>query len=209
VKDHGRIGENNLFFGPYLGLEPGDYTIRINGNLEGRLRLRLTQKFASECLLETIVKSFEDPIRLRLTGPAEKFEIIGDRVDDTGSMTLRAIEIVRETAEQTEEVGEVEKILQSPSHEPKFLREPVLAAEDRPAKRGGGFIWDSMGRALSLPLTMPAAELIVRDAFGTGSSSRARGIQLSTPRGAERLTQVEVHEGSSPRTSAGRGRQDV
>ena len=174
LKDHGRVGENNLFFGPYLGLEPGDYTIRINGDLDGRLRLRLTQKFASECILETIVTSFEDPIRLKLTSPVEKFEIIGDRVGDTRSMTLRAIEIVRETAEQIEEVAEVEQILQPPSREPDRLREPVQAAEDRPAKRGGGFIWDSKGRALSLPLTMPAAELIVRDAFGAGSANSLR-----------------------------------
>ena len=50
------------------------------------------------------MKSFEDPIRLKLTSPAEKFEIIGVRIGDTLSMTLRAIEIVRETAEQVEEL---------------------------------------------------------------------------------------------------------
>ena len=173
VKDHGRIEENNLFFGPYLGLEPGDYTLWINGILDGRLRLRLTQKFASECLLETLVKSFEDPIRLKLTGRAEKFEIIGDRIDDTRSMTLRTIKLVRETAEQIGEVGEVEQVLESPLHEPNSLLEPALP-EVRLAKRGGDFIWDSKGRALSLPLTMPAAELLVRDAFGAGSANSLR-----------------------------------
>ena len=95
IQDHGQVGENTLFFGPYLSLPPGEYTIRMNGDVEGRVRLRLTRSFASECLLETTVESFKGPIRLRLTNPAEKFEIIGDRVDDTRSMTLRAIEIVR------------------------------------------------------------------------------------------------------------------
>ncbi len=174
MEDHGQVVENNLFFGPYLGLEPGDYTIRIIGDLDGRLRLRLTQKFASECLLETIVKGFEDPIRLKLTSPAEKFEIIGDRVGDTRSMTLRAIEIVRERSEQAEEVEEVEQMLQSPSPEPDRLGEPVPTAEDRPPKRGGGFIWDDEGRELPLPLTVPAAELLVRDAFGAGSANSLR-----------------------------------
>ena len=53
------------------------------------------------------------------------------------------------------------------------MQEPGLA-EDRPAKRGDDFIWDSKGRALSLPLTMPAAELLVRDAFGAGSANSLR-----------------------------------
>ena len=102
LKDHGRVGERNLFFGPYFRLEPGDYTIRIDGDLQGRLQLRVTRKFASETLLDTIVKSFADPIRLTLTSPAEKVEVIGDRLTDTRSMTLRAIEILRKTAPKEE-----------------------------------------------------------------------------------------------------------
>ena len=62
----------------------------------------MTRKFASETLLDTIVKSFADPIRLTLTSPAEKVEVIGDRLTDTRSMTLRAIEILRKTASKEE-----------------------------------------------------------------------------------------------------------
>jgi glycosyltransferase involved in cell wall biosynthesis len=100
VKDHGRVAEDTLFFGPYFSLEPGDYTIRIDGELQGRLRLRLTQKFASETLVDMVVSSFKETIRLKLTSPAEKFEIVGDRLGDTQSVTLRAVEIAREPASQ-------------------------------------------------------------------------------------------------------------
>ena len=204
IGDHGRVEEYTLFFGPYLSLEPGDYTIRIDGDLDGRLCVRLTQKFASERLLETIVKSFEEPIRLKLTSPAEKFEIMGLRIGDTLSMTLRAIEIVREPAERVEELVEavnveefgaadavsavqevpavqripavrkVEQGLRPPSQEAAVSPEPVSGAEDRTANRGGCFIWDTTGRALSLPLTIPATELIVRNAFGVGSGNSLR-----------------------------------
>ena len=182
ILDHGRVEEYTLFFGPYLSLEPGDYTIRIDGDLDGRLCVRLTQKFASERLLETIVKSFEEPIRLKLTSPAEKFEIMGLRIGDTLSMTLRAIEIVREPAEQVEELVEavnVEKFeaadaVSAVQEVPAVSPEPVPEAEDRAADRGGCFIRDTTGRALSLPLTIPAKELIVRNAFGVGSTNSLR-----------------------------------
>jgi glycosyltransferase involved in cell wall biosynthesis len=100
IKDHSRVAEDTLFFGPYFSLEPGHYTIRIDGELQGRLRLRLTQKFASETLVEMVVSSFEEPIRLKLTSPAEKFEVVGDRLGDTRSVTLRAIQIAREPTSQ-------------------------------------------------------------------------------------------------------------
>jgi glycosyltransferase involved in cell wall biosynthesis len=125
LRDHGRVREKNLFFGPYFRLEPGDYTIRIDGDLQGRLQLRVTRKFASETLLDTIVKSFADPIRLTLTGPAEKVEVIGDRLTDTRAMTLRAIEIFRATA---------------PKEEPAMLHAPDSS------KLGGVVSW---GRTLA------------------------------------------------------------
>ncbi len=90
---HGEIDELCLFFGPYLRLEPGDYSFFFHGELQGRLKLRLTQKFASDTLLETVLSTFDQPVHLRLEASAEKFEIIGDRTKDTRSMTLHAIEV--------------------------------------------------------------------------------------------------------------------
>ena len=71
-EDHGHVGENALFFGPYLSLQPGNYTISMNGDIEGHVRLRLTQSFASECLLETIVESFERPYPPEADEPGRK-----------------------------------------------------------------------------------------------------------------------------------------
>ena len=90
---HGDTNELRLFFGPYLRLEPGDYSFFFHGELQGRLKLRLTQKFASDTLLETVLSTFDQPVHLRLEAPAEKFEIIGERTKDTRSMTLHAIEV--------------------------------------------------------------------------------------------------------------------
>ncbi len=90
---HRDVNELCLFFGPYLRLESGDYSFLLHGELQGRLKLRLTQKFASDTLLETVLSTFDQPVHLRLEAPAEKFEIIGDRTKDTRSMTLHAIEV--------------------------------------------------------------------------------------------------------------------
>jgi len=95
-KEHDDVAETNLFFGPYLHLEPGRYAFRLGGQLQGALRIRMTQNFASGTLLDTVVKSFRPPIRLTLTHAVEKFEILGDRTSDTRTLTLRAITIVRE-----------------------------------------------------------------------------------------------------------------
>ena len=85
------VAEPVLFFGPYLHLEPGSYSFSFVGELDGPLKLRLTQRFATECLFETELDGFTKPILLRLEAPAEKFELIGERTAGTRSMTLRSI----------------------------------------------------------------------------------------------------------------------
>ncbi len=133
-KDHGRFDHRNLFFGPYFQLEPGDYTIRIDGELQGPLRLRVTQKFASETFVERTIKTFRYAIPLTLTRPAEKLEIIGDRLPETQSMTLRAIEITRKGLE-TDETSS-----QSSAHaSPRFgFRKRVRLGAARETAQGRG-----------------------------------------------------------------------
>ena len=170
AKDHGRVAEKNLFFGPYLRLEPGEYAIRIDGDLQGRLRLRLTQKFASENLLDTILTGFGEPIRLKLASPAEKFEIIGDRVSDTRSVTLRAIEIRREPAPQHDDPrppGLFRRLLGRNLDRGASARRSEADAPPSPLR-------DSAGRELPLPLTLAASSLKAPDAFGAGEGSRVR-----------------------------------
>jgi glycosyltransferase involved in cell wall biosynthesis len=97
AEDHAGI-EAPLFFGPYLRLEPGNYNFQFRGELDGQLKVRLTRNFTAECLLETVLASFAQPIRLKLEHAAEKFEIIADRTNFTRSMVLRSIEVKREPA---------------------------------------------------------------------------------------------------------------
>ncbi len=143
----------------------------MNGDVEGRVRLRLTRSFASECLLETTVESFKNPIRLRLTNPAEKFEMIGDRVDDTRSMTLRAIEIVREATDK-ESAGAWE--VQPDPDTPVDRRDPTASAETVDEPNPGAVVGADAPPDFSAPLILPASVLRVGDAYGAGSSNTLR-----------------------------------
>ncbi len=196
IQDHGRVGENTLFFGPYLSLPPGEYTIRMNGDVEGRVRLRLTRSFASECLLETTVESFKGPIRLRLTNPAEKFEIIGDRVDDTRSMTLRAIEIVREaTDKESAGAWEVQPDLDTPVDR----RDPTASAETVDEPNPGAVVRADAAPDFSAPLILPASVLRVGDAYGAGSSNTLRaGSTIEFDRDRHRDVSEPVLFSSAP-----------
>jgi hypothetical protein len=95
---HGDVAEPILFFGPYLHLEPGDYSFWFNGALEGSLGLRFTKRFGAECLKEVVVASFDAPVRLTVETAAEKVEIVGVRRNDTLAMTLSSIELDREAS---------------------------------------------------------------------------------------------------------------
>jgi glycosyltransferase involved in cell wall biosynthesis len=90
---HADVAEAVLFFGPYLHLEPGRYSFRLNCALEGSLKLRFTTNFTSKCLRELVVAGFETPVQVDVEKPADKFEIIGERTEDTRMMRLESIEI--------------------------------------------------------------------------------------------------------------------
>jgi hypothetical protein len=92
---HGDVAEPVLFFGPYLHLEPGDYSFRLNGALEGSLGLRFNKWSGAECLKDVVVTSFDAPVRVTVEAAAEKVEVVGIRLDDTLAMTLSSIELDR------------------------------------------------------------------------------------------------------------------
>ena len=92
-KTHADVAEFRLFYGPYLHLEPGDYSFRFRGALEGSLKLRFTKAFGAECFREVVVTDFEAPVHVPVEAAAENVEIIGERLKNTKAMTLASIEI--------------------------------------------------------------------------------------------------------------------
>ena len=92
-KTHADVAESRLFYGPYLHLEPGEYSFQFRGALDGSLKLRFTKAFGAECLREVVVTDFEAPVRVPVEAAAEQFEIIGERLQSTKAMTLASIEL--------------------------------------------------------------------------------------------------------------------
>lgn len=90
---HADVSESRLFYGPYLHLEPGDYSFQLRGALEGSLKLRFTKAFGAECLREVVVTDFEAPVRVPVEAAADNVEIVGVRQKNTKAMTLSSIEL--------------------------------------------------------------------------------------------------------------------
>ncbi len=173
---HGDVEEKVLFFGPYLDLEPGDYRIRLEGELAGHLRLRLAQRFCSESLFEGELNSFAEPIRLRLEAAAEKFEIIGTRTKGTRSMTLRAIEVKRE-ASSAERVASAATAAPDAGGNARRDARPVAVRNDdgrEPRVQEPIYAYGDDGTPLSIPFTIAANAMRVHDAFGAGAANRSR-----------------------------------
>jgi glycosyltransferase involved in cell wall biosynthesis len=90
---HADVAECRLFYGPYLHLEPGDYSFQFRGALDGALKLRFTKGFGAECLRELVVTDFEAPVRVPVESAADNVEIVGERERKTKAMTLSSIEL--------------------------------------------------------------------------------------------------------------------
>jgi glycosyltransferase involved in cell wall biosynthesis len=92
-ESHADVAESRLFYGPYLHLEPGDYSFRFRGALDGSLKLRFTKAFGAECLREVVVTDFEAPVCVPVEAAADNVEIVGVRQEKTKAMTLSSIEL--------------------------------------------------------------------------------------------------------------------
>jgi hypothetical protein len=97
-KTHADVAECRLFFGPYLYLEPGDYTFQFRGALDGSLRLRFTKAFGAEILREVVVTDFTSPVHVPVGAVADKVEIVGERLKDTKRLTISSIELGMDSA---------------------------------------------------------------------------------------------------------------
>ena len=180
-ESHADVAESRLFYGPYLHLEPGDYSFRFRGALDGSLKLRFTKAFGAECLREVVVTDFEAPVRVPVEAAAEQFEIIGERLKNTKVITLASIELS----------------VQPPTTGPKppsdTNQPPVTAATDpeadapaesagpaaapdepAPPAEGSVYVRDNDGNGLSLPFVLEADRMRVHDAYGAGSQNRLR-----------------------------------
>jgi glycosyltransferase involved in cell wall biosynthesis len=111
LASHAGVKETTLFFGPYIRLETGRYSIRFVGELQGSLNLRLTRDHGRDCLRELILSDFDAPVVLELAEPANNFEAVGARTQDTRAMRLESIEIaaVPDGAEDDDKGREMSK----------------------------------------------------------------------------------------------------
>jgi hypothetical protein len=102
LAEHADVMEPSLFFGPYIRLEPGRYSLRFAGELQGSLNLRLTRNKGRDCLRELVLSDFDAPVFLEIAEPANNFEAVGTRTQDTRAMRLESIEIVAIADEEKE-----------------------------------------------------------------------------------------------------------
>ena len=89
-----RISEQDLFYGPYITIGPGNYAVKFAGNISGSLRIRFTHK-CGELIHETTLNDFESPIPLRIDGYAHNFEIVGSKTQSLQQLALTAIQVTR------------------------------------------------------------------------------------------------------------------
>jgi Methyltransferase domain len=89
------ILERVLFYGPYIGLEAGVYSITLNGGLDGALTLRFTHHVGKSLIEERTIDTFGTPLCLTVTEPVDGFEVVGIRTDQLRSMRLDSIFVDR------------------------------------------------------------------------------------------------------------------
>jgi glycosyltransferase involved in cell wall biosynthesis len=92
----GHVSEPVLFFGPYLSLEPGRYSVRFQGKLKGMLRIKITQDFTASILHETVLSDFSQPVFFTVAVPAQKVEFVGERTETLERMDYFAAELERD-----------------------------------------------------------------------------------------------------------------
>jgi FkbM family methyltransferase len=84
------VADNPFFYGPYINLAAGRYSVKIDGSVKGVLPLRFAHNFGHP-IMETTLASFEDPIILNVEKNLEHFEVVGFRSDALESVQISAI----------------------------------------------------------------------------------------------------------------------
>jgi len=93
--DHPNVAEPSLFFGPYVNLPAGSYTLKIHGNATGSADLSITTDFGHVIILSKMVSRWDEPISFTLREPAQAFEIVLRKRPDLESLDLDRMVIER------------------------------------------------------------------------------------------------------------------
>lgn len=86
-------GSDVLFFGPYIPLAAGRHAIRLRGEIDGSVRLRLTAACGRVVLLETLASHWGDPFVINLGAPVEDFEVVASTTPGLRRLMLTSIVI--------------------------------------------------------------------------------------------------------------------
>ena len=81
---HGGLAQTDLFFGPYSALSPGNYGIRLVGELTGTLAIRLMSH--ANVLSEASINNLNEPISLTISEPVDAFEVVASPNSDFGKL---------------------------------------------------------------------------------------------------------------------------
>ncbi|HXZ15594.1 MAG TPA: glycosyltransferase, partial [Roseiarcus sp.] len=98
---HGAVGEDVLFFGPYVWLPAGRYAFAFDGELDGELELAFTAEGGARPIAVRTVSSFAEPVAIDLTEAAEAFEIVGRKTTSLQRLVLRGSSVEYRPVPQT------------------------------------------------------------------------------------------------------------
>jgi FkbM family methyltransferase len=93
--DHQDVAEPSLFFGPYVNLPAGNYTLAIDADATGSADLSITTDFGHVVVLSKRVLRWGDRISFTLREPAQAFEIVLRKRDDLERLDLKRMVIER------------------------------------------------------------------------------------------------------------------
>lgn len=93
--DHAGVAEPSLFFGPYVSLPAGKYTLKIDADAIGTADLSITSDFGHSIILTKNLSHWDSEINFALPHPVEGFEIVLRRRDDLEQLDLKRMIVER------------------------------------------------------------------------------------------------------------------
>jgi hypothetical protein len=91
--EHGVIGTDIIFYGPYLTLSPGVYLFAFSGELDGELKVDFACRKGTVILKELAIDNFRDPLCLAVTKTLAGFAVRGYKTLALNSLKLGSISV--------------------------------------------------------------------------------------------------------------------